>query len=110
MATDIRVPQMTEKQLQAAVVNLARIFQWRVYHSWISIRSAPGFPDIIACRGERLLAIELKSERGRATGAQLDWLAALYGAGVETFLLRPSDWHNGTVEKILRPDAPGGGE
>ena len=51
----------------------------------------PGWPDVIACRGNRLLALELKSERGTATPEQREWLALLAGAGVETMLARPRD-------------------
>jgi hypothetical protein len=101
---------MTEAQLQNCVRDCAQLFGWRYFHGWISIRSAKGFPDIIACRGSRLLAIELKSERGRVTEAQLAWLMDLKRAGVETHILRPSDWFSGRVEEILRPDAPGEGE
>jgi hypothetical protein len=94
---------MTEKQLQGCVMNLARLLNWRCYHTWLSARSAPGFPDILAARGERLLALELKSATGKLTEAQEQWLYVLGGVpGVECFVFRPDDWHSGEVERVLR--------
>jgi hypothetical protein len=100
---------MTEKTLQGLVERCARLFSWRAYHTYDSRRSAPGFPDLILIRGERLVAVELKSERGRVTEAQLAWLMDLKRAGVEAFVWRPSDWLSGEVERVLRPAAPGKG-
>ena len=50
---------MTEKDLQRYVMQLAKLCQWRVYHTFLSFRSAPGFPDIIAVRGDVLRHINL---------------------------------------------------
>ena len=36
----------TEKGFQAAVVELARLRGWLVYHTYDSRRSAKGFPDL----------------------------------------------------------------
>jgi Holliday junction resolvase len=93
---------MTEAQLQGAVMELARLLGWKSFHVWISIRSNPGFPDIVACRGERLLAIELKSRIGKVSAAQEEWLSALAAAGAETYVWRPADWLDGTIERVLR--------
>ena len=51
-----------------------------------------GFPDIVACRGKALLALELKSETGRASPEQTEWLALLAAVpGVTARLARPRD-------------------
>jgi hypothetical protein len=103
MQTGIRRPTMTEAQLQAAVMNLARLLGWKSCHVWISIRSNPGFPDCCFVRGERLIFAELKSERGKVSEAQRDWLDALGAVpGVETFVFYPSDWLSGRIEEVLR--------
>jgi hypothetical protein len=100
MTTTVR---MTERDLQRCVMNLAKLLQWKTYHTWLSARSAPGFPDIIAVRGERLLAIELKSATGKVSEAQEQWLFALGGVpGVSVYVWRPDDWHSGEIERVLR--------
>ena len=91
-------------------MNLARLLGWRTYHTFLSFRSAPGFPDIIAVRGERLLAIELKSERGKLSEAQVAWINDLAAAGVTCHIWRPQEWHDGTIERVLRPVADDRGE
>jgi hypothetical protein len=99
---------MTEKQLQALVIECARWLQYDVYHTHDSRRSQPGFPDILmACkRGRigqpnRLLVVELKSERGRLTPDQERWLALFEACGVEAYTWRPQQWLDGTIERIL---------
>ena len=82
---------MTEKQLQQAVLDLARRMGWRCYHTFDSRRSEPGFPDIIAIRGERLVAIELKSDTGKLTDAQVEWLTAFNEVWtVDAIVIRPA--------------------
>ena len=90
----------TEAQFQRSVLELAAWRRWRVYHTRLSIGSHRGFPDVIACRRDRIVALELKSERGKPTSDQVDWLAALADAGVEAHLVRPSDWS--MLEELLR--------
>lgn len=50
---------------------------WMAYHTHDSRRSEPGFPDLVLVRGGECLAVEVKAAGGRATAAQLEWLAAL---------------------------------
>lgn len=82
---------MKEREWQSQVVDAARLLGWRVYHTHDSRRSEPGWPDLALVR-DRLVMAELKTETGRVSTAQSDWLAALRDAGVETHLWRPSDW------------------
>lgn len=92
---------MTEEALQRYVQTWLSTLGWLSYHTWDSRRSQPGFPDIIAVRGARVLAIELKSETGKVRPEQQMWLDALAAAGVETHVIRPSDWLDGWGEKVL---------
>ena len=86
--------QISERDFQAQVLALARLCQWRCYHTFDSRRSERGFPDLVLVRRSRVLFIELKSERGRPTSAQQAWLADLEGTGkVDVRLWRPSDWN-----------------
>jgi hypothetical protein len=99
-------PPMTEKQLQAAVVELAGWCGYLVYHPWLSIRSAGGFPDLTLVRRidhgpPRLIFVELKSERGLVSARQKQWAAALLAAGAEVYTWKPVHWLDGTIERIL---------
>jgi VRR-NUC domain len=82
---------LTEKEWQAQVVELAKTLGWkRVYHVFDSRRSSHGFPDLLLVR-ERLVLLELKRETGRLTEHQKGWLRDLLGADVECYVARPSD-------------------
>jgi len=84
----------TEKAFQAVVITLAKMYHWRVYHTWLSVRSSPGFPDLICTKpGEPVLYIEVKRDTGELTAAQGAWLAALEQAkGTEVHVWRPRDY------------------
>lgn len=67
---------LSEASLESRLVELAKLHGWLAYHTHDSRRSAPGFPDWILLRDDRLLAIELKSATGKPTEKQLEWLRA----------------------------------
>lgn len=103
---------MTEDELEMAVrgtpqePGLARRRGWEVYHTRRSRGSDPGFPDEVFVRGDRMLLVELKTQKGRMSPDQKRWreklerIAAIHPA-VEYYLWRPSDWFDGTIERIL---------
>lgn len=82
----------TEQQFQRAVIEYAQILRWLCYHSWTSIHSSKGFPDLVLCRPPQLIYVELKSEKGRVSTDQRTWLDSLIACGCEAYLWRPSDW------------------
>lgn len=109
----------SEAVLQQAVIDLAGYLGYLVHHdrpaqyrdgSWAThISGDPGFPDLVLCSTPsasepgRILFIELKSKKGRTTIDQENWLEALRACpGVETYLFRPTDWSNGTIERVLK--------
>lgn len=94
---------MIEREWQAQVVEAARLMGWRVYHTHDSRRSAPGWPDLALVR-DRLVMAELKTETGRVSPEQQQWLALLTAAGVETYLWRPSDLDD--VLEVLKRKRP----
>jgi hypothetical protein len=90
-----RAPRcLTEQQFMQQVVDLARLGGWRVYHPWVSLRSAPGYPDLtLAKAGEPLLFCELKTDTGTLTAAQADWIALLRQVqGCEVYVWTPEQW------------------
>lgn len=100
---------MTEKELQAAVIEAAHLFGWRVAHfrpaltqsgKWATaMQGDPGYPDLTMARDGEILFVELKSETGRIRPEQKIWIDALTPHVV---VWRPSDWINGTIVDVLR--------
>lgn len=84
----------TERDLSSAVVQIARLGGWtHRYHVFNSKKSAFGFPDWIFCRDGRMLAVELKSEKGKVRPEQQEWIDVLNTVpGVQAFVWRPSMW------------------
>lgn len=83
---------ITEKEWQSQVVELARHCGWkRIYHTFDSRRSAFGFPDLVMVR-ERVLYVELKTEKGKLSPSQEEWIEALAAAGSEVYCWRPSNF------------------
>jgi hypothetical protein len=91
-AAKIVMPRQTEKEFQAAVLELAHLRQWRSYHTWISIHSTGGFPDLVLVRRPRLLFVELKREGKLPTEKQQAWLDELRACGQDARLWTPTDW------------------
>lgn len=91
---------MTEKDWQRQVVDLARLFGFRVFHPWLSIRSEKGWPDLALFRPGRFLLAELKTETGKLTASQESMIADLRAAGVEVHVWRPTDLDH--VVEVLR--------
>lgn len=103
---------MSEDQLQQIVIDYARSRGWMVFHARDARRSEPGFPDALFLRRSRALAVEFKrqdgklrpgtwTKKGRYLPGQDEWLEAFAGVGIESYVLRPSDWMDGTIERIL---------
>lgn len=98
---------MSEAELQRNVDDCARTFGWLVHGERAAMRqsgrwSTPiegdaGFPDRVLMRVPYLLLIELKTETGKLSEAQKRW----YETGM-VILWRPSDWLDGTIERVLR--------
>ena len=104
-----RVKQ-TETQFQESVIEAAHTFGWRVAHfraartadgSWRTPVQADGrgFPDLVLVR-DRVIFAELKSDTGKVSDEQHEWIAWLEGAGAQAEVWRPADWP--LIEATLR--------
>jgi hypothetical protein len=103
MASSVRQPQMTERQLQGAVMNLAKLLGYKCYHTWLSTRSAPGFPDLVLLKDGQLWFIELKSATGKLSPHQEAWIEELYAVpGVLVEVWRPEHWLSGEIAGRLQ--------
>jgi hypothetical protein len=95
--------QIPEVDWQHTVVDLLTVLGYRSMHvrhsvgkgnRWTTTTSVAGWPDLVAWRPGRLVAIELKSARGRVTPEQAQVLEELTDAGVECRVARPADFHD----------------
>ena len=94
---------ISERDLQQHVVSMAKALGWSVFHPWLSVHSAAGWPDLFMCKAERALAVELKAENGKVSWQQVAWLGDLAQVpGIEAAVWRPSDLLSGHLERVLR--------
>ncbi len=94
---------ITEKEFSQQVVDLARVLDWKVYRTWTSIHSPAGYPDLTMVRGDRLIFAELKTDKGKISAAQSEWLEALGGlinGKVKVYVWTPDDFDE--IVKILQ--------
>ena len=92
---------VTEKQFLAQVRDLSAMLGWRLYHPWLSKYSESGWPDVALVRPPRVVLAELKTESGKVSPSQREWLDLLARCpGVETYLWRPTDID--TIAEVLR--------
>lgn len=93
---------MNEADWQRQIIDLAHLCGWRVAHfrpamnrrgEWRTPVAADGagFPDLVLIR-DRVIFAELKSDRGRLSDGQRQWIAALGDAGCEVHVWRPADF------------------
>ena len=106
---------MTETELKSIVLNLARMKGWLIHHDlpamnrrgrWAThVEGNVGFPDLVLLSPHhgQLIFVELKSEKGRTTSSQDNWLDALALAGVEYHVVRPADLEFIT-HRLTRPE------
>jgi len=90
---------MTEKVWQGQVMALARQLAWKSYHPYRSDKSQPGWPDIALVR-DRLILLELKTEKGKLSDAQKDWIRRLTMANAEIYVARPR--HLDELARVLQ--------
>ena len=94
---------ITEKQLDATLKDLALMLGWKVYHTFNSKFSVAGFPDWTLVR-ERIVFIENKRMQGKMSQAQEEWRDAILSAGGEWDLLRPDGLQQ--MAEILKGGRP----
>jgi len=95
----------SEDDLLTDVLGLLRSLGWRAVH-YRNSRAAVtqgdrGLPDVTAAGHGRVLYAELKREGEQPTRDQMAWLDALSQGGAECYVWRPSDWLDGSIERIV---------
>jgi hypothetical protein len=99
-----------EFDLQEQIIDTALTFGWQVFHVRDSRREvidrkrgvsflvgdelAKGWPDLTLAhpRWRRFAVRELKSNTGRVTAEQRQWIETLTLCGVDVAIWRPRDW------------------
>jgi|SRR5690349_2664125 len=92
-------PVISEKVFQAQVKKAAILTGWMYYATWNSMHSPAGFPDVclVHPKKKRIIFAELKSEIGKLSEKQTEWINALIQTEIpqlEVYVLKPSqfDW------------------
>ena len=101
---------MTERDLQSAAVDLARLFGWRVAHfrpartsrGWRTPVEADGqgFPDLLLIKGTQIKVRELKAGKNKPSPEQKDWLAAFQIASIDAGIWTEEDLPDGIIEDL----------
>jgi hypothetical protein len=83
-----------EARFMARVIVAAKEQGYMIFHVHNSRRSPEGYPDLtLAQPGKPLLFIETKTNMGKVTKAQMQWLEILARTEKpETAVWRPKDW------------------
>ena len=92
---------MTESEFQQSVIQEANLRGWRVAHframtdrngrtrTPVAAQGA-GFPDLVLAHPRHgVLFVELKTNQGRASSLQREWIDTLRAAGARAFIWRP---------------------
>lgn len=96
---------ITEEKFLEQIISLARIYGWKVAHfrpamtkwGWRTAVSGDGkgFPDCVLVKTGRMIFAELKSDTGKLSPEQVEWLRILgLKMGIEVYIWRPSDFND----------------
>lgn len=103
----------SEAAWQVQVQNLASYYGWSYFHAPDNrpVRTAggrvqkqnvvPGFPDLLLIRVPQIVVAELKTDKGRVTPEQSNWLERFRACGVEAYVWRPKDY-NAVLARLSR--------
>jgi hypothetical protein len=83
---------MLEADWQLRVTDLCDLLGLKWHHETDSRKSKEGFPDLVICGPGGVIFAELKTEKGKVSKAQDEWLSALSVASMLAVVWRPSDW------------------
>ena len=106
------VLKQSERDFQAQLMQVVRMFGGLAYHTYDSRRSPEGYPDLtIVTTDRRVIWAELKAGKRQPTDDQWIWLRSL--PGHQAYLWRPDDWddavriiQDGHRLDVLSPSPP----
>ena len=103
---------MTEAQFQQQIIDLGHLYGWRIAHFRPALTSkgyktpvsadGKGFPDLVMVKRARLIFAEVKSDTGKLSPEQKDWITALTcSMRCECYIWKPENWDE-IVEILTR--------
>ena len=106
-------PPMSEDDLLRAVLDMARVLRVRTAHfrpaqtqsgQWVTAvqGDGKGFPDLVLAGPGGVLYRELKSQTGRLSREQTEWMQLLGEAAADIDVWRPADLRSGRIEREIR--------
>lgn len=107
---------MREAELQANILEFCQYLpSVLVYHAlparvgkegkerWVTATAGnTGFPDLVIAAPNGLIFRELKTERGRVSKEQQQWIDTLQASGHDAGVWRPADWPSRIIKEIKR--------
>jgi hypothetical protein len=105
---DVLRASIPEKDFLATVRGMGEVYAWRVYQvldtANYAKRTSKGWPDLFMVKEGRALAIEGKTEKGRVTPDQQEWIELLATVpGITSGVYRPRDMDE--LERLICGEA-----
>jgi hypothetical protein len=98
---------MSEKDWRQSVYDHARWAGWRAYFTWSSKHSPDGFPDLHLLKAdEGPVYVELKTETGDLSPAQIEYRDLILSRGMEWHLWRPRHLDRFVIPRLYARSDP----
>jgi hypothetical protein len=91
---------VSEAEFQKRITDLCDWLHLKWHHETDSRKSKKGWPDLVIAGPNHVIFVELKTDKGRVSAEQQQWLDTLERAGATVAVWRPADWPN--IQRILR--------
>lgn len=96
---------MSEADWQKRITDYCDLLHLKWHHEVDSRKSKSGWPDLVIAGPAAVIFAELKTDTGKVSPEQTEWLERLTNAGAFVFVWRPKHWPD--VEQMLRRLAKG---
>lgn len=83
---------MTENEWQRRITDYCDLLGLLWHHETDSRRSKEGFPDLVIVGASGTLFAELKTDTGRLTAKQREWIDRINTSRAEAWVWRPCQW------------------
>lgn len=91
---------MLEAEFQSQILEACKLHHVEAFHVNLSIRSEPGWPDLVLVGANGAIFRELKTATGKVSPHQAFWLAILEDAGLDAGVWRPDQWPDPILSQI----------
>ena len=91
---------LTEAAFQTRITDFCERVRLKWFHDNDPLRNNPGWLDLTIGGPGGVLFRELKTDTGRLTTDQKDWLHLLQAAGYDAGVWRPRDWEHVVLPEL----------